>query len=147
MSEMTPELQSEIEGILQTSQKRHGVVYREMTEGLGHEEMATRHGKTPAHMKRFVTSVRHILDGTMPSTSLVLTNSYGYRELLNYQPTHDLYEHVAAWLKRLRQVKPEVSFEPLDGHALPEVAKDKRRAEVVEKVCPQCYMVHPGECY
>ena len=147
MSELTPELRVEIEEILQKSQKRHGYVYRELAEGMGPEEMAKRHDKTAAHMKRFVTSLKHILDGTMPTTSTVLTNSYGYRELLNYDTSRDLHEYVASWLARLKEKKSEVSFEPLDGDALVSPVASRKRADVVEVVCPQCFMVHPGECY
>jgi hypothetical protein len=67
-----------------------------------------------------------------------------YRELLNYRCSPDLRQHVMTRLARLQQMNPNIKLTPLEDVNLG--AHGAGRPEKQEHPCPDCYLVHAGEC-
>ena len=67
-----------------------------------------------------------------------------YRELLNHRCSPGLLQHITTRLTQLRAVGPNVRMTPLGAGRLG--AKDASRRETLEPPCPECFLIHAGEC-
>lgn len=67
-----------------------------------------------------------------------------YRELLNYRRSPELHQHVITRLTQLQAVGPNVRLTPLGDVRLG--ANDATAREKPEQKCPDCNLVHAGEC-
>lgn len=67
-----------------------------------------------------------------------------YRELLNYPRSPELTQNISTKLAKLRELDPKILLTPL-GH-VHLGANDPSKLEKPERVCPDCFMVHAGEC-
>jgi hypothetical protein len=149
MSELTPELRDEIVRILRSSDIRHAIVFRDLEEGLSAEQMAARQRTSPANARKLMSSVRYLLDGTLPtSSSMALTNSYVYRELLNFSPSPDLRTYVDTRLRALATRNPSVKVdEPLGPVTLYDSSTLGRRSpSKPDDLCPTCRLARPCFC-
>jgi len=149
MSELTPELRDEILQILRSSDIRHAIVFRDLEQGLNAEEMADRQRTSPANVRKLMNSVRHLLDGTLPTgSSMALTNSYVYRELLNFNPSAHLRAYVDARLRALARQNPLVKVdEPLGQVTLYDSSTIwARNTSKPDDLCPTCRLTRPCFC-
>jgi hypothetical protein len=67
-----------------------------------------------------------------------------YRELLNYSLSQELRQHIFTRLTQLQQMDPNVKMTPLGNVRLG--SNDSPRPEKPEQTCPDCFLVHAGEC-
>ena len=85
-----------------------------------------------------------LADELVPAPSDAEGQAGIYRELLNYRPSDELRQHIMARLTRLQQLGPSVKLTPLgDGYL---GAKNAPPPEKPEQSCPDCNLVHKGEC-
>jgi hypothetical protein len=97
-----------------------------------------------------IAAVRRIVNLTL-SDQMVTAPSEAeeqanmYRELLNYERSPGLQQHVTTRLTELRALGPNVRMTPLGDVRLG--ANDAARPEKQEQACPDCRLVHPGECF
>jgi hypothetical protein len=67
-----------------------------------------------------------------------------YRELLNYSRSPELRQHITTRLTQLRALGPNVRFTPLGEVRLG--ANHATRRDKPEQLCPDCFLIHNGEC-
>jgi hypothetical protein len=149
MNELTPELRDEILRIMRSSDIRHAMVFRDLEQGLTAEQVADRQHTSPENVRKLMKSVRHLLDGTLPtSSSMALTNSYVYRELMNFGPSPDLRAYADARLRALATHNPSVKIdEPLGPVTLYDSGTLARRAtSKPDELCPACRLTRPCFC-
>lgn len=166
MSELTPELRAEIIEHLSSSGIRHALVFRDVQQGLTAEQMATGQRTSVSNIRNFMRSIEHLLVGTLPtSAAQSQTNAQGYRELISLDPSPELRAYAESRLQELAANNPAVSQGTRSGtptrirSAEPPKATRAPRAPAAtraprakkpeprpEKVCPNCYLVHAGEC-
>lgn len=97
-----------------------------------------------------IAAVRRIVSLTL-SDELVTAPSEAeeqanmYRELLNYPRSLELDQHITTRLTQLRALGPNVRLTPLGDVRLG--ANDTSRPEKQKPACPDCHLIHPGECY
>jgi hypothetical protein len=122
-----------------------------MKRGLTDVEMAQEaHTAGESIRADSIAAVRRIVSLTL-SDELVTAPSEGeeqanlYRELLNYPRSPELRQHVTTRLMQLRAVGPNVRLTPLGDVRLG--ANDASRPEKPEQPCPNCSLVHNGECF
>jgi hypothetical protein len=91
-------------------------------------------------------TVAMTLEGELSNDTKERANSQAalYRELLNYQRSDNLHQHVITRLKQLQQLDPTISLEPLGDISLG--ANAKPAAAKSETQCEKCFEVHRGEC-
>ena len=95
-----------------------------------------------AYVRRLVRLT--LADELVPAPSDAEGQAGIYRELLNYRPSDELRQHIMARLTRLQQLDPSVKLTPLgDGYL---GAKNAPPLEKPEQSCPDCNLVHKGEC-
>lgn len=148
MAGLRPEQRSEVEQILRTSSPglTHGEIFRYLEQGLDAQQMVPRHGTSLANIQGFMRSLRHLFDGTLPtSVSAARTNSMVYKELLNHQLSPRLLSYVKQRLRQLMVIDPGITMEPLKTRAYQYGAK-RQRPVTEPAVCPSCYLAHVGEC-
>lgn len=144
-STLTPELRSEIERHLRVNPVRHGEVFRAMERGLDVGQMDT----SRDNAQKFKNSVDAMLAGTLPVTKTAAeTNSYGYKYLLGCDLSPELLRHTKAMLRKLAEINPDIDVDkPLQIRSLPDATRRPSAAEQGrEAACPQCFLVHAGEC-
>lgn len=166
MSELTPELRAEIVEILSSSGIRHALVFRDVQQGLTAEQMASTQHTSVVSVRNFMRSVEHLLVGTLPtSASQSVTNAQAYRELISLDPSLELHAYAESRLQELAANNPAISqgmrsgtptrvrnAEPPKATRAPRAAgatkapRAKKPEPRPEKVCPNCYLVHAGEC-
>ena len=147
-AELTPNLRSEVEQILRTSSPglTHGEVFRYVEQGLDAEQIASRHGTSLSNIQGFMRSLNHLLDGTIPtSRTAARTNSWVYKELLNHHLSPGLLSYVQRRLRRLMEINPEITMEPLRTRSRQHAPKQTRPTRQPGP-CPRCYLEHAGEC-
>jgi hypothetical protein len=95
-----------------------------------------------AHVRKLV---RLSLDDELVSAPSDAAGQAGlYRELLNYRRSPELTQHINTKLAKLRKLDPKILLTPLGSVHLG--ANDPSKPEKPERVCPDCFMVHAGEC-
>lgn len=169
MSELTPELRAEIVEILSSSDIRHALVFRDVQQGLTAEQMAAGQRTTVANVRNYMRSIEHLLVGTLPtSATQSVTNAGAYRELLSADPSPELHAYAAERLDELaannsgaqtRGIRSGTSVTatrppspakaapaPAKPRTAPRATRTKKPEPRPEKVCPNCYLVHAGEC-
>jgi len=148
MTTLTPELRMEIEKILSSAgnDNRHAMAFRGLNEGLRTKELARQWDKSPSYVSMVVRSLRLLLADEVPDRpSIALTNSFGYRELLDFQPSADLREYVLDRLRLLQDRNPRVRVEPM-GHS---VYADRAMLPGLRKAasfCTMCFLMLPCDC-
>lgn len=148
MSALTPELRSEMEKILWVAENdtRHAMAFRGLTEGLRIKDLARKWGKSESYASMVVRSVRLMLAGELPDRpSIALTNSFGYRSLLDYQPSSALRDYVLSCLRVLQERNPRVRLEAMGAAAYAERAMTpglRRPASY----CELCFLMLPCDC-
>jgi hypothetical protein len=161
MSALTPELRDEIERLLHTSDPgfSHGEVLRSIEQGLTAEQIAAKNRKSAADVEAYMKSLQHLLVGTIPaSRSAARTNATAYRELLAREVSPTLQSYAGERLQRLLAINPDAAPAPTRARAAaprqatPKPATTKpTRTPIPEptrdKMCPECFVVHAGECY
>ncbi len=97
-----------------------------------------------------VAAVRRIVDLTLndelvtaPSEAEEQANMF--RELLNYERSPELDQHISTRLAQLRALGPNVRLTPLGEVRLG--ANDCPRPTRNERKCPDCGLTHSGECF
>ena len=143
-----PELRNEIEEILHTAKNdnRHAMVFHGLRRGLGTKEMAAEWKKSQSYVSMVVRSLRLMLDGELPERpSIVLTNSFGYRELLDYKPSAALRDHVSSCLRVLRERNPRVRLEPMGNVTFYDGMTTRSTARPVF-YCGSCFLMLPCDC-
>lgn len=149
--QLTPELRAEIEEILRGSPDglEHGAAFRLREQGLTDKQIAAARNVKVSSTRVWLRSLEHLLGGTLPTDKTpVLNNSYGYRELLNHPRSIALDRYVMAQLRKLKDLNPAVSYEPLNTRVVPH-SKPTRKKQCdnrIQKICPVCGTMHPGEC-
>ena len=150
MSGQNP-FRSEIEQILLDHQRtRYAKVLSGMTRGLSDAEMSQEADAAgePCRADSIAAvrkTVRLTLDDEFVAAPSDAEGQAGlYRELLNYSPTPGLRQHIFTRLTQLQQMDPKVKTTPLGNVHLG--ANDAPRPEKPEKVCPDCFQIHAGEC-
>lgn len=145
-------LREEIEQILTAHPRtRYAKVLAGMHRGLTDTEMSqeARDSGEPCSAES-IAYVRRLLrltlnDELVPAPSDAESQAAIYRELLNYQPTTELRQHVTTRLKRLQGLDPAVKLTPLgDGYL---GAKTTPSLDRPEDKCPDCNLVHAGDCW
>ena len=97
-------------------------------------------------MSMVVRSLRLMLDGELPDRpSIALTNSFGYRELLDYKPSAALRDHVIRCLGVLRERNPKVRLEPMGNVTFYDGATTRPLARPVF-YCGNCFLMLPCDC-
>ena len=148
MSTLTPELRNEIEEILHTAKNdnRHAMAFHGLRQGLGTREIAAVWGKSQSYVSMIVRSLSLMLDGELPDRpSIALTNSFGYRELLDYKPSVALRDHVIGCLRVLREHNPKVRLDPMGSVAFYDGATTRTLARPVS-YCDGCFLMRPCDC-
>ena len=121
-----------------------------MHRGLSTEEMsaeADRDGipcsaASIAMVQRTLTLT--LADELHPAPSDAESQSYIYREVLNYKHSHELNRLVMARLSQLREIDPNVKLVPLGDVNLGRGSS--RLTDKLPEQCPQCWQHHVGEC-
>ena len=170
MSALTPELRDEIERLLHTSDPgfSHGEVLRSIEQGLTAEQIAARHQRSGADVEAYMKSLQHLLVGTIPaSRAAAATNAAAYRELLSRELSPALHSYADERLRRLLVINPDATRAAAPAPARTRVTKPKSSAPAKatqprqatkptrtpipeptrDKMCPDCFQVHAGECY
>lgn len=112
---LTTELLAEIKGILRRTPDgfEHGVAFRLREQGRSDAEIINKSGGIGTS-RRWLNSLDRLLSGARPtSKSAALDTSYGYRELFNHPRSDDLDRYARARLHELKELNPEVRFDPL----------------------------------
>ena len=138
----------EIEKILSNAgnDNRHAMAFRGLTEGLGTRELARQWGRSQSYVSMVMRSVRLMLAGELPDRpSIALTNSFGYRELLDYRPSAALREYVLDRLRLLHQRNPRVRVEAM-GHSVYAERAMIPGLRAAASYCPLCYLMQPCDC-
>ena len=162
MSALTPGLRDEIERLLHTSDPgfSHGEVLRSIEQGLTAEQIAARYRKSGSDVEAYMKSLQHLLVGTIPaSRSAAKTNAVAYRELLARQLSPALHSYAEERLQRLLVINPDAARSaptrvrtaaPKQTASKPATNKPTRTPipePTRDKMCPDCLLVHAGECY
>ncbi|AQA04599.1 hypothetical protein BVC93_21665 [Mycobacterium sp. MS1601] len=158
MSALTPALREEIDRLLHTSDPafNHGEVLRNIEAGATVEQIAAKHRRTAADVEAYMKSLQHLLVGTIPaSRSAARTNAAAYRELLARELSLELRSYAEERLQRLLAINPDatrVAAAPVRARVTkPKSTTKPTRTAVPEptrdKMCPQCFTVHAGDCY
>jgi hypothetical protein len=162
MSALTPELRDEIERLLHTSDPgfNHGEVLRSIEQGLTAEQIAAKHRTSTADVEAYMKSLQHLLVGTIPaSRSAARTNAAAYRELLARELSPTLRSYADERLQRLLAINPDATrAAPAPTRVRTAAPKPAARATskptrtpipepTRDKMCPDCFQVHAGECY
>lgn len=145
---LAPDQRAEVEQILRASSSglTHGEVFRYMEQGLDAEQIASRHGTSLSNIQGFMRSLVHLFDGTMPtSRTAARTNSMVYKELLNHHLSPGLLSYVQQRLRRLMEINPEITMEPLRTRSRQHAPKQTRLTRQ-PGLCPRCCLEHAGEC-
>lgn len=157
---LTPELRAEVEDILRRSGDgfSHGATFRLRERGLSDADIAAERGVSLSTTRGFFCSLDALLTGALPNTkSAALTNSYVYREMLNYSRSDTLDCYVKAQLRKLKEVNPDVSIAPLNtrshqyrvGESRQNRGADRKGKTTTEDSCPECAaigIIHSGAC-
>lgn len=148
MGALNDELRMEMEKILHTAENdnRHAMAFRGLSHGLGTKQLAAQWGKSQSYVSMVMRSLRLMLDGEIPDRpSIALTNSFGYRELLDYRPSAALRDYVMGCLQQLRERNPRVRLEPMGNspHSDRTLTPDLRRPA---SFCPDCFLMMPCDC-
>lgn len=158
MSALTPGLRDEIERLLHASDPsfNHGQVLRSIEQGSTLEQIAAKHRKNAADVEAYMKSLQHLLVGTIPaSRAAAATNAAAYRELLSREVSPALRSYAEERLQRLLAINPDAT-RAAPAPSRPRAARPKQstkptRTPVPEptrdKMCPECFQVHAGECY
>lgn len=140
----------EIEQILLAHPRtRYAKVLQGMKQNLTDAEMADAAAAAgePVNLDR-ITEVRRVvgltLDGEPATPSEAEMQAGLFRELLNYPRSPELRAHVTMRLAQLQAIDPNVKLTPLGDVRLGR--NDAARPETAQPRCPQCFMVHAGEC-
>lgn len=150
MTDTNP-LRAEIEQILLAHPRtRYARVLEGMKKNLTDAQMAEAAvaAGEPVTVDRIVEVrriVRQTLDDQLATPSEAEMQAGLYRELLNYRRSPELRQHVTTRLAQLQALDPNVKTTPLGDVRLG--ANDARRPEKPEITCPDCRLVHSGECY
>jgi hypothetical protein len=145
MTSLTPELLDEIKRHLRANPMRHGAVFRAMEQNLSLDQMGT----SRSNARNFLNSVEAMLTGTLPTAmSAAQTNAYGYQYLLGCDLSPELRSYTQAFLRRLREINPNINVDkPLQLRALPVAAQERKPAhESTSRTCPNCHLSHSGGC-
>lgn len=141
---------NEIEQILLAHPRtRYAKVLDGMRRNLTDAQMveAASAASEPVNIDR-IAEVRRIvsltLDDKRATASEAEMQAGLYRELLNYPRSPELRQHVNTRLTQLQAIDPNIKLTPLGDVRLG--ANDARRPEKPEVRCPECFMVHAGEC-
>ena len=148
MNTLTPELRMEIEKILSNveNNNRHAMAFRGLNEGLRTKELARQWDKSQSYASMVVRSLRLLLAGEVPDRpSIALTNSFGYRELLDYQPSAALRAYVRDRLRLLQERNPRVRLEPM-GHSVHAERAMIPGLRAAASFCPMCFLMQPCDC-
>lgn len=146
MGTLSANLRGEVESLLFLSTIRHGQAFRGMQSGQTAEQMAAEWCRTPSYVKTVMRSVRHILDGELPTGSaMAYENSFGYRELWELGCSPELLAHVKSCLARLKAINPAVKIEPMGPVSFPREISRRRPAKP-HAVCPDCRLATPCDC-
>lgn len=148
MNTLTPELRMEIEKILHTAENknRHAMAFRGLSQGQSTRDLARAWDKSQSYASMVVRSLRLMLDGELPDRpSIALTNSFGYRELLDYRPSPELRSYIYECLRMLRERNPRVRLEPMGTAPYSDkvLTPDLRRPA---SYCADCYLMVPCDC-
>lgn len=151
MSEVMTPLCAEIEKILVDHPRtRYAKVLLGMRRGLNDAEMAIEaiesgepiNAQSIGYVRKLV---RLSLNDELVSAPSDAAEQAGiYRELLNYRCSPELRQHIRTKLAKLRELDPKILLTPL-GH-VHLGANDPSKAQRPERVCPDCFLVHAGEC-
>lgn len=163
MSALTPGLRDEIEQLLHTSAAgfSHGEVLRSIEAGSTVDQIAARHATTVSDVEAYMKSLQHLLVGTIPaSRAAAATNAAAYREILARDPSPALRSYADERLQRLLAINPDAARQARSApaptrarrsapkQAPRQATKPAARPEPTrDKMCPECFVVHAGECY
>jgi hypothetical protein len=156
MSALTPALRDEIERLLHTSDPgfSHGEVLRSIEQGSTSEQIAAKHRRTVADVEAHMKSLQHLLVGTIPASRAAAgINATAYRELLSRELSPELRSYADERLQRLLAINPDPPAKPTRARSTPVPAKKAAAKPVArpeptrDKMCPDCFQVHAGECY
>lgn len=148
---MNDSLRSEIEQILLAHQRtRNAKVLSGMKRGLTDNEMSAEFDAAgqPCNAES-VANVRRIVrltldDKLVPAPSDAEDQAGLYRELLNHKRSQNLDQHIKTRLSQLQKLDPKVKLTPLaEGYLGP---KNAQQTDKPEQRCPDCFLVHVGEC-
>ncbi|MFN8228351.1 MAG: hypothetical protein U0R18_16725 [Mycobacterium sp.] len=151
MTDAVDPYRAEIEQILIGHPRtRYAKVLDGMNRGLTDAEMSVEAdaANQPCSAES-IAAVRKIvnttLDGQLVSAPSDADGQSGlYRELLNYPRSPGLDQHIRTRLVQLQELDPAVKLTPLGDVRLGR--NDSPRTETEQPMCPQCFMVHAGEC-
>jgi hypothetical protein len=148
MSTLTPELRAEIEQILLAAKddNRHAMAFNGLQRGLVTRELAAEWNKSQSYVSMIVRSLQLMLGGELPDRpSIALTNSFGYRGLLDYKPSAALRDHTTQCLRVLFERNPRVRLEPMGNVAFYDGATT-RAPRRQPTFCGNCYLTLPCDC-
>lgn len=144
-------LRTEIEQILLAHLRtRYAKVLDGMQRGLTDIEMsAEAEAAGEPCTAASIAGVRKIVgltldDEIVPAPSDAQGQAGLYRELLNYQRSPELRQHIATRLSQLQEIDPNVKLTALGDVRLGR--NDASRVEAPQPRCPQCFTEHVGEC-
>lgn len=152
MEEMTHSnpFRKEIEQILLAHPRtRYAKVLIGMKQNLTDAEIAAAAAVAgePVKVERITEVRRNVqltLDDRLAVPSEAEMQAGLYRELLNYQRSPELRQHVNTRLSQLQRLDPSIALTPLGDVRLG--ANATSRSEKPEPRCDKCFMVHNGEC-
>lgn len=148
----TNPLIAEIKTILLKHQRtRYAKVLDGMERGLTDAQMADAatvagepcNAESMAQVRRIVRLT--LADELVPAPSDAEDQAGIYRELMNYERSPELQQHVKTRLTQLHAKNDKVKLTPLGDVRLG--SHDAPRPEKPEVRCPDCNMVHAGDCF
>jgi hypothetical protein len=137
----------EIEQMLRAHQRSHFAQTFFMVEaGLSDEQIAVERNVSTARSVRVRKAVEMVLDDQLvASKSWASIVAAIYRELLNYSTSEELRQHARTRIAQLQQIDPTIPSGTLGNLTLG--ANTRPKPEKPQEACPQCRLVHPGECW
>lgn len=146
MSDLTPELLTEIKQLLGHSEIRHGMAFRAMEQGLTAEHVAAKWDRSTGHARNIMRSVRYLLDGELPTgPDMAYINSFAYRELWELGASPPLLSYIKTCLQQLASRNHDVKIAPMGPVSFPSKVS-RRRTEKPVSSCPNCFLVRPCDC-
>lgn len=150
MSEQNPFRAETAQILLANQRTRYAKVFSGMTRGLSDVEMSQEADADgipcrPDSIAAVRKTVQLTLDDVLVAAPSDAEGQAGlYREFLNYSPSQNLRQHIFTRLTQLQTMDPTVKMTPL-GH-VNLGSNTAAKPEAPEQVCPDCFLVHAGEC-
>ncbi len=138
---------AEIEKMLLTHTRSHfAQTFVHMAAGLSDEQIAAHMNVSPQRSTQVRKAVQKVLvDEPITAKTWAGMVAAVYRELLNYSMSDGLRQHVNTRIAHYQKIDPSISSAALGNLVLGSQIRPK--PEKPQAVCPDCKLMHVGDCW